>query len=483
MGHQGNNILGLDVEEVNKDELEGDPGGVDGVQLPLGALPDAVHGDRVDLVVHDEGDVDGDVHDHHALGAELERQDLDGVGDEQTGPGEGVAHTVEPEEDDDGDAGALVRGLAVLRAGDGRGHEAQEHTSGGGEEERAATDAVTQHGARNGDDQGEDLVATVKTETSLGASDTGCLVDLVGVVGEESVAGPLREETERDDEHESVPVALGLEEVEVGGTLLGIELEADGLLDLLVLELHQRVVDVAVGVVLSENLQGLLGPLLGEQPTRRLGNPEDEHELDDGGEGLDQSRNSPRPVVVNVLCAERDPRADQGANVPQAVVDGCDTSAVLRVADLSEEQRSGELGERVAETHEETGALEHGQVDGGGLDRGGDDHDGATDDDGHTTTVVIRDEGDHGKRDERTDLVHGAETAEGHTGGSVHVGDPGREELHGVQHRTVAESQFQDLAIGAAAIQLTHRNQWWPRQYRGQQRRSRASSCWATSSS
>jgi len=113
---------------------------------------------------------------------------------------------------------------------------------------------------------------------------------------------------------------------------------------------------------------------------------------------------------------------------------------VLRVADLGEEQRSGELGERVAETHEETGALKHGQVDGGGLDRGGDDHDGATDDDGHTTAVVIRDEGNDGKRDERTDLVHGAETTEGHTGGSVHVGDPGREELHGVQHRTIVTS-------------------------------------------
>ena len=336
MGHQGNNILGLDVEEVNKDELEGDPGGVDGVQLPLGALPDAVHGDRVDLVVHDEGDVDGDVHDHHALGAELERQDLDGVGDEQTRPGEGVAHTVEPEEDDDGDAGALVCGLAVLRAGDGRCHEAQKHTSGGGEEERTATDAVTQHGARNGDDQGEDLVATVKTETSLGASDTSCLVDFVGVVGEESVAGPLREETERDDEHESVPVALGLEEVEVGGTLLGIELEADGLLDLLVLELHQRVVDVAVGVVLSENLQGLLGPLLGEQPTRRLGDKPDGGQLNDGRCSLSKSGNAPAPVTVDALGTKSQPGANDGTNVPQAIVDRSDTSTMLRVAKFGE---------------------------------------------------------------------------------------------------------------------------------------------------
>jgi len=72
-----------------------------------------------------------------------------------------------------------------------------------------------------------------------------------------------------------------------------VELEADGLLDLLVLELNEWVVNVAVSVVLSEHLKRLLGPLLGEQPTRRLGDPEDEHELDDGGKGLDESRDSP----------------------------------------------------------------------------------------------------------------------------------------------------------------------------------------------
>lgn len=178
----GEDVLGLDVEDVDEDELDGDPAGVDAVQLPLAALPDAVHGDGVDVVVDDERDVDGDVHDHHALGAELEGQDLDGVGDEETGPRKGVAHTVEPEEDDNGDAGAGVFGLAVLRAGDGCGHETQKHTAGGCEEERATTDAVTEQGAGDGDDQGEDLVAAVKTETGLGAADTGSCVDLVGVV-------------------------------------------------------------------------------------------------------------------------------------------------------------------------------------------------------------------------------------------------------------------------------------------------------------
>jgi hypothetical protein len=364
----GGNVLGLDVEEVDESELDGDPASVNAVELPLTALPGAVYGDRVDVVVDDEGNVDGDVHDHHALGTQLEGQDLDGVGDKETGPGEGVADTVEPEEDDDADSGAGLAGLAVLCTADGSGHETQKHTASGREEERATTDAVTEQGAGDGDDQGEDLVAAVKTETSLRAGDTGGCVDLVGVVREESVAGPLREETERDDEHESVPVALGLEEVGERRGLLGEELKADGLLDLFVLELNQRIVDVAVGVVFSEHLQRIFSPLLGEQPTWRLGDPEDEHELDDGGKGLDESRDSPRPIVVHVLCAERDPRANQRTNVPETVVDGRDTRTVLGMADFGEQQRSGQLGERVSETHEETGTLEHGEVDSGSLD-------------------------------------------------------------------------------------------------------------------
>lgn len=87
----------------------------------------------------------------------------------------------------------------------------------------------------------------------------------------------MGEQTERDDEHEPVPVALAPEEVHERGSLLGQELEADGLLDLLELELNKWVVNVAVSVVLSEHLKRVLGPLLGEQPTWGLGDPEDEH--------------------------------------------------------------------------------------------------------------------------------------------------------------------------------------------------------------
>lgn len=61
----------------------------------------------------------------------------------------------------------------------------------------------------------------------------------------------------------------------------------------MVFELHGRVVNIAVGVVLAENSESLLISLLCDQPTRRFRDEEDEDELDDGGECLTEGGNTP----------------------------------------------------------------------------------------------------------------------------------------------------------------------------------------------
>ena len=58
---------------------------------------------------------------------------------------------------------------------------------------------------------------------------------------------------------------------------------------------------------------------------------------------MDQSWDSPSPIVVNVLCPEGDPRADESANIPETVVYSGDTAAVLGMADFGKEERRGEL--------------------------------------------------------------------------------------------------------------------------------------------
>jgi hypothetical protein len=69
--------------------------------------------------------------------------------------------------------------------------------------------------------------------------------------------------------------------------------EIDLRLDLLVLILHERVVLVAVGVVVREGLERLGLATLGHEPTRRLGHEPDEEDLEDGRETLEGRRRAP----------------------------------------------------------------------------------------------------------------------------------------------------------------------------------------------
>lgn len=83
-------VTGFDVELPDDEELEAEPAAVDDVVLPL----DGTESDGVDVLVEDEGDVDGQVHDDQTLGSDSEGQDLDGVGDEQGGHGQVVEGVV-----------------------------------------------------------------------------------------------------------------------------------------------------------------------------------------------------------------------------------------------------------------------------------------------------------------------------------------------------------------------------------------------------
>jgi len=153
----------------------------------------------------------------------------------------------------------------------------------------------------------------------------------------------LREETKGCEKHKPVPVALGLEEIKVGGSLLVLELEAESLFDFSKLELNCIVVGITVGMVLGKDVKGFLVSLLGNQPTWRLGNEPDGGQLDDGRRSLGKSRNTPAPVALNALSTESQPGANNGTNVPQAVVDGGDTSTMLRVAEFGKEQGRRQL--------------------------------------------------------------------------------------------------------------------------------------------
>lgn len=96
-------------------------------------LGQAIPGNLVSLVAKGQDGLDGDVHDHHALGAEVEGQNLEGVGDEEAGEADVVGDAEEPDEDELGPAGGGVLHVGVLvhGAADGPAGEGDDHARDG----------------------------------------------------------------------------------------------------------------------------------------------------------------------------------------------------------------------------------------------------------------------------------------------------------------------------------------------------------------
>jgi hypothetical protein len=238
---------------------------VDGVELPVGSQ--VREAERVDVLVDGQSNLDEKVHNHEALGTDLEWQNLDRIGDEKTRPGQSVGDRENPDHGNDTLTSSLAALLLLLGRADGPDDEAHAHGCSGGNEKRAATNAVNEQSAGDGDNEGQDGKTTVETELSVAIGYANAVVYVGGVVGGKSVARPLGEQTERRKEHKPVPVALGLEEVEVGRVFLVLEFKTKRLLDLGVFELDSGIVDVTIGVVLAKHLEGFLVPLLRDQPT------------------------------------------------------------------------------------------------------------------------------------------------------------------------------------------------------------------------
>jgi hypothetical protein len=316
-----------------------------------------------------------EVHDHESLGTDLEGQDFDRVGDKQTRPSQRIRDVENPDEGDDGASSGCAAFTLLLRRGDGPEDEAHAHGGCGGDEQGSATNAVNQHGAGAGDDERQNRETAIETKLGVCVGDTDGFVDVGGVVGDETVARPLREQTQGAEKHQPVPVSPGLEEVEVRRGLGVHELEADGFFDLMVFKLHRGVIDITIRVVFSKNIECFLVAVLRDQPTWGFRDEEDEAELDNGGKSLGKGGNSPAPVVLDSLSAEGEPCADDRSDVPETIVNGSDTTSVLGVAKLGEQQGRRELRKRVSETHEETSCHKHREILGGSLNGGTDNHD------------------------------------------------------------------------------------------------------------
>lgn len=180
-------VLGLDVKEVDEDGLEGVPGDVEEVELPL----DLSEADGRDVLIEEAGNVDPKVVDGHSLGTGLVIETLHGVqgleGCESDGEGEA-------EEVDHGDGGvtaSLVAAAGELGRQNGQEDEPQYKEAGRAEQHLAATNSVDETGTNDGADEGEDGDDTVEHELGVGVFDTSLSNHDGHEVGDCSISRPL----------------------------------------------------------------------------------------------------------------------------------------------------------------------------------------------------------------------------------------------------------------------------------------------------
>lgn len=74
-----------------------------------------LNGDGVRLAGNGEDGLHGDVHDHETLGTKMERQDLEGIGDEQTRETDGVEDAEDPDEDNLANSKALLIAMSLVQ--------------------------------------------------------------------------------------------------------------------------------------------------------------------------------------------------------------------------------------------------------------------------------------------------------------------------------------------------------------------------------
>lgn len=282
----------------------------------------------VSLIPEHQCSLDGQVHDHKSLRSQLVRENLERVCDEEARPGKCVEDAEEPDEDDLGiPSGLHVIGHLESGSSDGPCQKHQAHARGRGQEEWSSSHTINKESTANTNNQTHQGLAAIelrgivsngiqtliwKTYRNLLAlfCNAHAVINKTDIIAEESISRVLGNDTERDEESQSVSIALGPHEIQIAAGLLVFEFESQGFLNLTEFERNSRVLFVAISVVFGEDVLGFIVAFLGDVPTRRFWNPVYECKLDNGRQALEKSKSSPRPTIWDCAGGPGNPGND-----------------------------------------------------------------------------------------------------------------------------------------------------------------------------
>jgi hypothetical protein len=131
-------------------------------------------------------------------------------------------------------------------------------------------------------------IAPVDLELSIWVRDSDAVHDNGEIIRGETISAPLRKQSQCNQQHKTITIPTSSEEVQVTARPLYMGLETESVADFKELELHGRIHLVPVGMVLGQDGECLPLTIVVDQPTRRFGDPPEERNEKQRGDGLEE---------------------------------------------------------------------------------------------------------------------------------------------------------------------------------------------------
>lgn len=190
-------VAGLDVEDVDNNQLDCKPDVVHNVVFPV----DVFHGDWVDILVavfrisinlpegmasdlQEQCNINHQEHESHAFRTNAVGQNLSRVANKQTRPSHVVEHVVEEDHRYYSVGGRLVTMDSELRRANRPDNEDDQHASGSDQEQRTSSNLVNKEALASGNNNVQNLKTAVDDELDVAVCDSNRVEDQVEVVGD-----------------------------------------------------------------------------------------------------------------------------------------------------------------------------------------------------------------------------------------------------------------------------------------------------------
>lgn len=398
----------LGVEEVDDGEEDGVHASEEGVGSPSKGTGSVNH----DGCDHDNEEVPEPVGDGGG-GIGL-RSGLEGVDLGRVQPGER-----EPCGTEEGNVGEETDSGTLGSSGGTRdqGAEGQNHgetlADGTDEEELAATDTLNGEPRGSGEDGVDDHVDTTEEEGHVVVDTDGLLEENREVVDDSVATGELLHHLRRGTENETSEVlCLSTSEESRERSLAALVTGgSDGLLN--GSDLANDLGGVTGSTVeTSQDSLGFFATVVGEEPTRRLGQLHHHNQNDTSKDTLESDRESPDEGGGTIGTAIVNPVGNQRTNSDVTTLNADELTTVVRLRALSLVGRNSGSVDTVSDTRDcstddKLGCCATAGRDGSDLDNDTDDHDDSTEEDGVATTETVTKVEDEESTEEAADSVDG----------------------------------------------------------------------------